>query len=84
LAPRYEAAVRKRNDTILRKIDVKSWQSPVAQQFKISSLPHLIVYNPEGQIVKQGFDPAMLDDPTSASGGGPGASPGSMLTLIGV
>jgi hypothetical protein len=76
MAPRYEASVRKRPDTILRKIDVRDWKSPVAQQFKIQSLPQLVVYSPDGAEIKRGYDPAMLDDPTSGSGGSAGGGSG--------
>lgn len=46
--------VKKAKDLYLRKIDIKSWDSDVAQQHNIRSLPHLILYGPEGQVLKTG------------------------------
>jgi hypothetical protein len=66
--PQYEAAVKKRTDTVLRKIDIGNWQSAVAKQFEIVELPHLKIYSPEGKFIKSGFNPVLLDDPGSAAG----------------
>lgn len=45
----------------VRKIDINrpgaqgiDWQSPVAKQFKLESIPHLKVYDPSGRLVAEG------------------------------
>lgn len=40
---------------VLRKIDVKSWDSAVAKQFGIKSLPHVILYSPGGSKILDGY-----------------------------
>jgi len=40
---------------VLRRIDISNWKSPVAQQYHIQSIPHLIVYNPDGKRVNEGL-----------------------------
>ncbi len=37
----------------VKKID---WVSPVAQQFKLQSIPHFKVYGPDGKLVAEGND----------------------------
>lgn len=36
----------------LQKID---WKSPVAQQFKLGSLPHFKIYGPDGKLIAEGW-----------------------------
>lgn len=48
--------MRKSRDLSLRKIDVKSWTSPVAKQHRIRSLPHFILYDPSGKKIAAGFN----------------------------
>ncbi|MBL8898833.1 MAG: hypothetical protein JNM84_14435 [Planctomycetes bacterium] len=45
LAPQLEALVKERPFVRLRKIDVKSWDSPVARQHEIESLPQVWLYD---------------------------------------
>ena len=45
IAPIVEAAVRDRDDAILRVIDIGSWESPVAQRYGIRAVPHLVLYD---------------------------------------
>jgi hypothetical protein len=40
-------------------VDIASWQSPVAQQFKLRSIPHLQVYGPDGTLAVEGSDAAV-------------------------
>ena len=40
-----EAHAEAQANTRLLKIDVDHWESPVAQQFGISRLPHVLVYD---------------------------------------
>ncbi|HUD71095.1 MAG TPA: thioredoxin family protein [Dongiaceae bacterium] len=38
----------------LRKVDVVDWTMPVVEQYGIESLPHLMLYDPEGRRVADG------------------------------
>lgn len=44
MGPQLEALAKQNSKVRLRKIDVKSWSSPVAQQHGVNSLPHLVLY----------------------------------------
>lgn len=48
-----EALVSSRNNLTLRRIDVGSGDTPVAQQFRIRSVPHLLLFE-DGQQVAEG------------------------------
>ncbi|MEE8536732.1 MAG: thioredoxin family protein [Acidobacteriota bacterium] len=45
-----------RHDSIiaLRKVNVVSWDSPVAQQYGLKELPYLLLYDPQGKLLAQG------------------------------
>ena len=49
--------VNRRSDVALRKIDVSTWDSPVAKRYmaKVPGLPYLIVYGKDGQLVARIF-----------------------------
>ncbi len=38
----------------LRKVNVVSWDSPVAQQYGLKALPYLLLYDPQGNLLAQG------------------------------
>ena len=38
----------------IRKVDVVDWTMPVVEQYGIESLPHLMLYDPEGKRVADG------------------------------
>lgn len=49
-----------RDDVAIVKVDINrpdlkriDWQSPVAQQFKLQSIPHFKVYGPDGQLIAE-------------------------------
>lgn len=46
----------------INRPDVKriDWQSPVAQQFKLQSIPHFKVYGPDGKLLAEGNDARAL------------------------
>ncbi|MFC1849888.1 hypothetical protein ACFL27_06730 [candidate division CSSED10-310 bacterium] len=50
MEPQLEAADEKSDLFGLRKIDIKNWRSPVAQQYRIRSIPTCMIYDPEGQL----------------------------------
>jgi thiol-disulfide isomerase/thioredoxin len=55
LTPRLEDFAAANQDTFaLRKVDIVNWGSQVAQQYRLSSIPHLKLYDPEGRLVSQG------------------------------
>lgn len=55
----------KRSDVALRKLNVISWETPLAREqlADASSLPHLVIAGPDGQVKKKlsGLDLAALD-----------------------
>lgn len=65
LAPQLEALAKRRDDLMLVKVDLNrpgiagiDWQSPVARQFDMQSIPHLKIYGPDGKLQAEG-DPAL-------------------------
>lgn len=61
IAPYLKKLDESREDIALIKIDINrsgvqgiDWQSPVARQFKLRSIPHFIVVSPSGKIKFQG------------------------------
>ncbi len=68
-APKLEALAEKRDDINLVVVDINrsgsggiDWQSPVARQYSISSIPHLRVFGPDGKELAQGDEArAMVD-----------------------
>ena len=43
-----------RDDVALRRIDIVEWDSPVAKQFKLNSLPALYLYDGKELVSKNG------------------------------
>jgi thiol-disulfide isomerase/thioredoxin len=43
----------------VRKIDIVRWSSPVAGQYRLRSIPHLVLFNPEGELLADG-DPGSV------------------------
>lgn len=61
IAPYLKKLDAMREDIVIVKIDINrsgvtgiDWQSPVARQFKLNSVPHFIVVSPSGKIKFQG------------------------------
>jgi thiol-disulfide isomerase/thioredoxin len=61
LGPRIEQLVGKRDDLVVIKVDINrpgtqgiDWQSPVAKQFSMRSIPHLKLYGPTGALISEG------------------------------
>ena len=46
IGPKIDAAVRKRNDTVLVRVDLTDPTSEAYQQFKIDAVPSFIMYGP--------------------------------------
>jgi thiol-disulfide isomerase/thioredoxin len=65
LAPLLEQLASKRPDLVIKKVNINrpqvrtiDWRSPVAQQFGIRSVPHVVIFDPKGKVIAQGR-PAM-------------------------
>lgn len=50
--------MKEREDLHLRRIDIGSWQSPVARQHRIARLPYLQLYE-GGRLVADGTEAVM-------------------------
>jgi len=57
----------KRADVAVVKVDINrpgvkriDWQSPVARQFELKSIPHFKVFGPDGQLVAEGNEARAL------------------------
>lgn len=64
ISPRLEALDKKRDDLVVVKVDINrpgvvgiDWQSPVAEQFRLKTIPHFRIYSPDGKLQLEG-DPA--------------------------
>lgn len=46
----------KKNEALvaLRKVNIKTWKSPVAKQFKIGSIPYFVITDASGKIIDKG------------------------------
>lgn len=60
IAPEVEKVHRTRDDIVVVKVDINrpgvkgiDWKSPVAQQYKVKSIPHFKVYGPDGKLVAE-------------------------------
>lgn len=61
ISPRLDELHKKRADVAVVKIDINradvkgiDWQSPVAKQYKLRSIPNFKVYGPDGKLVAEG------------------------------
>jgi thioredoxin len=61
IAPRLEKLHETRADIAVVKIDINrpghkgiDWQSPVARQYNLQSIPHFMVYSPDGKLKAEG------------------------------
>jgi thiol-disulfide isomerase/thioredoxin len=61
IAPRLEELHMARADIVVVKVDINrpgvkgiDWKSPVARQYKLESIPHFKVYDPDGKLQAEG------------------------------
>lgn len=55
LAPRIQQlAERHAASLAVRKVDIIDWDSPVARQYRLSSIPHLKLYGGDGELLAEG------------------------------
>ena len=45
-----------RPDVAIRKVDIIDWTTAVVKQRRITDLPYLEIYDPEGQLLAKGND----------------------------
>jgi thiol-disulfide isomerase/thioredoxin len=53
IGPRLEKMAKSDPAVFLRKIDIVNWNTPVVKQYKISSVPNIRVFDPNGRMVGQ-------------------------------
>ncbi len=70
-----DLAVRYPDRLAVREIDVINWDSPVAQQYGISVLPHLKLYGPDGSLLAEGDAQRVMAELDRRLGGGSAAPP---------
>lgn len=62
LAPLLEQLAQKRSDLAIKKVNIQrpdvsgkiDWQSPLAQQLGLQSIPHFMIFNAKGRLESQG------------------------------
>lgn len=55
VGPALERLAEKQPDRLaVRKVDIVDWTMPVAEQYGIEALPHLMLYGPDGQKLANG------------------------------
>jgi thiol-disulfide isomerase/thioredoxin len=61
IAPKLDALHAKRADIVVVKVDINrpgiekiDWQSPVAKQYALRSVPHFKVFGPDGKLQAEG------------------------------
>jgi thiol-disulfide isomerase/thioredoxin len=61
IAPKLDALHAKRDDIVVVKVDINrpgvekiDWQSPVAKQYALRSIPHFKVFGPDGKLQAEG------------------------------
>ncbi len=61
ISPRLDQLHSKREDIVVVKIDINranvkriDWQSPVAKQYQIRSIPQFKIYGPDGKLMSEG------------------------------
>ncbi|MCD4749484.1 MAG: GYF domain-containing protein [Thermoanaerobaculales bacterium] len=76
LAPKLDRLVQTHPDRLaLRKIDVTRSGSPVGEQYRIQSIPHLKLFGEDGRLVSEGNAHVVLRDLEARLGGSTGHSP---------
>jgi thiol-disulfide isomerase/thioredoxin len=65
IAPLMEQLSQSRPDLTIKKININrpevtgiDWRSPLAQQYKLRSVPYFTIFNPQGKLVAEG-NPAL-------------------------
>jgi thiol-disulfide isomerase/thioredoxin len=56
LDPQLRRLAADRPDVAIRKVDIVDWTTAVVKQRRITDLPYLEIYDPEGQLLAKGND----------------------------
>ena len=62
ISPLLKKLDEKRSDIVVVKVDINrkdvqghiDWQSPVARQYKLQSIPHFMIFSPDGKLEAEG------------------------------
>jgi thiol-disulfide isomerase/thioredoxin len=90
LEPRLlELAGRHSDRLALRKVDIINWESAVARQYSVGSIPYLVLYSPDGTRIAAGDAMTVVNRLGSELGGevglpGVGGGRGSLVPLLAV
>lgn len=61
-SPILEKMTARNKNVVLRKVDIVDWNRPVVQQYKIPSIPYIVVYDQKGQAIGQPTsDPRLVE-----------------------
>jgi len=79
-----DLADRHADQLALRKVDVINWDSAVARQYRLSSIPYMVLYGPDGARLAAGDAGTVLRRLQSGlgAGGGLSASPGGGSSTV--
>lgn len=69
-----ELAGRYGDQLVVRKIDIINWDSPVSRQYRMSSIPYMILYGPDGVRITTGDAGSVMHRLRSALGSPSGLS----------
>jgi len=56
LDPQLRRLASKRHDVAVRKVDIVDWESEVVRQYGVTALPHMMIYDPKGNLLGEGDD----------------------------
>lgn len=75
LEPRIrDLAGRHADQLAVRKVDIINWDSPVSRQYRMSSIPYMILYGPDGARITAGDAGSVMQRLGSALGSSSGRS----------
>jgi len=69
-----ELAGRHADSLAVRKVDIINWESPVSRQYRMSSIPYMILYGPDGARITAGDAGSVMHRLRSALGSSGGRS----------
>lgn len=69
-----DLAGRHADNLAVRKVDIINWDSPVSRQFRMSSIPYMILYGPDGEPITAGDAGSVMHRLRSALGSSSGQS----------
>jgi thiol-disulfide isomerase/thioredoxin len=61
VTPYLEELARVRGDVAVRKINIVTWETPVVAQYRVTYLPYLQMYGPDGQLMAEGADAVLTE-----------------------